>query len=154
MRHLICDLCNDRIFEQTTVIKFKRTLLEWLRLRSKVVMQFFYLEGGSYSSGNKFEICDRCEGRLKQLMFLQPNAINELRTYIRGEREGFQPQRAGRPMTATELTRRYAEAAIPTPRINPQIEIPRAWYNEEPPLAVRTNGEQGEPGGGEAGEEL
>jgi hypothetical protein len=144
MRHLICDLCNDRIFEQTTVIKFKRTLLEWLRLRSKVVMQFFYLEGGSCSAGQKFEICDRCEGRLKQLMFLQPNAINELRTYIRGEREVGQTSRDPRRMTATELTRRYAEAAIPTPRLNPHIELPRAWYNEEPPLDTRVNGEPGE----------
>ena len=112
MHKIICDLCDTLIYGDGSVVRYTKSIFQLLRLLPKFKVK-------RLDSSVTNHICDACQEKLRRIFVAEPNAVNELRTLIRQQREEERPAVARQP--AYETRTRGMEAG-PPPNIRPTLD--------------------------------
>lgn len=126
----ICDFC-DKTIQGGTILKHRRSILEFLRIIPKLIASSFQIDYRSNIEITKYHVCDRCRRLIEQHIFAEPNVVEELQRLCqnnvpRGHRNNF-------ALHATAMIRRNAYPHTEEPG---QIEPPRIEIARYPDLTT------------------
>lgn len=104
-----CDFCYNEITGEGVICKFKRSIFQLLRLIPTLIIS----RGHALRMNKmykKYNMCFSCYDRLHELMFRDPNRIEELRQQLtmlrRQDEEAYLPRQGpGQIITATDIVR-------------------------------------------------
>ena len=78
-----CDFCN-KIINEGTALRYKRSWLEFLRLVPKLLSRGFYSNPSKITMTTYF-ICNRCRGIIRDSILTSPDVVTALRVLCRDE---------------------------------------------------------------------